>query len=237
MSRQIAFPLQNQYTFSWVPIPKWLVIFVHWLTSSQHEGIFVEWEKYFNNAWYSTLRFNLYWDGEGERKLEEVCLQDNIDDVNSVIKYAYDLWYKSVFLVWHSYGCIANLYANLENIQWLLMRDPSIWWKWLIQDVYVDEDWYYIDRWNGYKYRIGGKLYNDFQIPSSKFLEKMSQVNIPVMMIWAENWLANVAKQYFETANHPKELKIIKWAYHRFDLGWMKELLSSSLERIKQSQI
>ena len=223
--------IPNQYTYSEVSNPKWLIIFVHWLTSSQDEEMFIEGEKFFNSKWFSTLRFNLYWDWTEERKLIEVCLQDNIDDVNSALKFWNELWYKSIFLVGHSYGWIANLYANLSNVTWLLMWDSSIGWEQLLSDVYLDENGkHYIDWWDGYKHYIGKKLYEDFQIPSEIFLKKISEINIPVKIIWAEFWLSETAKEYYEYANEPKELNIISWADHRFLDWWMDELLSVSLK-------
>ena len=229
----MKFPISNSYTYSEVSNPKWLIIFVHWLTSSQDEEIFVQWEKIFNAKWFSTLRFNLYWDWPKERKLNEVCLQDNIDDVNCALKFWNELWYKSIFLVWHSYGWIANLFANLSGVTWLLMWDSSIWWKWLLEDVYEDENWWhYIDWWDWYKHHISEKLYKDFYIPSEKFLEKMSEINIPVKIIWAEFWLAETAKRYYEYANEPKELCIITWADHRFLNREMKGLFNESLNWI-----
>ncbi len=227
----MKFPIPNLYTYSEVINPKWLIIFVHWLTSSQDEEMFVEGQKSFNENWYSTLRFNLYGDWPEERKLNEIWLQDNIDDVNCALKFWKELGYKSIFLVWHSYGWIANLYANLWNVTWLLMWDSSIGWEQLLSDVSLDENGkHYIDWWNGYRHYIGKKLYEDFQIPSEKFLEKISEINIPVKIIWAENWLAEVAKKYYECANEPKELNIISWADHRFLDWWMEELLSITLK-------
>ena len=226
----MKFHIPNQYTYSEVSNPKWLIIFVHWLTSSQDEEIFVQWEKFFNAKWFSTLRFNLYWDWPKERKLNEVCLQDNIDDVNCALKFWNELWYKSIFLVWHSYGWIVNLFANLSSVTWLLMWDSSIGWEQLLSDVYCDEKWeHYIDWWDGYRHYIGKKLFKDFQISSERFLEKIFEINIPVKIIWAEFWLAETAKRYYEYANQPKELCIITWADHRFLDWWMKELLSESL--------
>lgn len=230
----MKFCIPNQYTYSEVSNPKWLIIFVHWLTSSQDEEMFVEGEKFFNAKWFSTLRFNLYWDWQEERKLNEVSLQDNIDDVNSALKFWNELWYKSIFLVGHSYGWIANLYANHSSVTWMLMRDSSIWWEWLLEDVYEDgKGWYYIDWWNWVKYEISGKLYEDFQIPSERFLEKISEIKIPVKIVWAEFWLAEVARKYYEYANEPKDLCIICWADHRFLDWWMDELLYESLKWIR----
>ena len=229
----MKFSIPNLYTYSEVKNPKWLIIFVHWLTSSKDEEMFVQWEKFFNENWFSTLRFNFYGDWPEERKLNEIWLQDNIDDVNSALKFWKELGYKSIFLVWHSYGWIANLYANLSNVTWLLMWDPSIWWKWLLEDVYEGwKWWHYIDWWDWIKYTISEKLYEDFQIPSERFLEKISKINIPVKIIWAENWLGEVAKIYYGCANAPKELNIIPWADHRFLDRWMRELLDGSLNWI-----
>ena len=229
----MKFPIPNSYTYSEVSNPKWLIIFVHWLTSSQDEEIFVQWEKIFNAKWFSTLRFNLYWDWPKERKLNEVCLQDNIDDVNCALKFWNELWYKSIFLVWHSYGWIANLFANLSGVTWLLMWDSSIGWEQLLSDVYCDEKWeHYIDWWDGYRHYIGKKLFKDFQISSERFLEKISEINIPVKIIWAEFWLAETAKRYYEYANEPKELCIITWADHRFLNREMKGLFNESLNWI-----
>ena len=232
----MKFPISNLYTYSKVTNPKWLIIFVHWLTGSQDEEMFVQWERFFNENWYSTLRFNLYWDWSQERKLIEVCLQDNIDDVNAILGYCSKLWYKAIFLVWHSYGGIVNLYVDHSNLSWLLMWDSSIWWKWLLKDVYEDwKWWYYIDWWDWFKHYVSEKFYEDFLIPSENFLEKMSEVNIPVKIIWAENWLADVAKKYYECAKDPKEMNIISWAYHRFLGWWMDELLRESLKWISKN--
>ena len=226
----MIFPISNQYTYSEISNTKWLIIFVHWLTSSKDEEMFVQWEKFFNAKWFSTLRFNLYWDWLEERKLNEVCLQDNIDDVNSVLIFWKELGYESIFLVWHSYGWIANLYADLSSVTWLLMWDSSIGWEQLLSDVYCDENGeYYIDWWDGYQHYIGEKLYEDFQIPSERFLERISEINIPIKIIWAELWLAEVAKKYYEYANESKELNIILWADHRFLRWWMEELFCESL--------
>ena len=78
-------PTKNAYAYCNVPEPKWIIIFVHWLTSSKDEEMFIQAEKLFSENWYSTIRFNLYWDLPWEKKLSEVSLQDHINDVNEVI--------------------------------------------------------------------------------------------------------------------------------------------------------
>ena len=85
---------------------------------------------------------------------------------------------------------------------------------------------------DGYRHYIGEKLYEDFQIPSERFLERISEIKIPIKIIWAELWLAGTAKKYYHYANEPKELYIIIWADHRFLNWWMEELLVESLKWI-----
>ena len=190
-------PIENTYIYHEIPQSKWIIIFVHWLTSDQNEEMFVQWEKIFNANWYSTIRFNLYWDLPGERRLDEICLQDNIDDVNGVIDFCKSKWYNKIFLVGHSYGWIANLYANHDGISWILMWDSSIGWEQLLSDVHLDENWkHYIDWWDWYRHYINEKLYQDFQIPSEKFLQKILEIKVPIKIIWAEKWLWETAKKY-----------------------------------------
>ena len=153
-------PTKNAYAYCNVPQSKWIIIFVHWLTSSKDEEMFVQAEKFFSENNYSTVRFNLYWDLPWEKKLKDVGLSDNIQDVNEVVNYYKSEWFKKIFLVWHSYWWIVNLYVNHENISWILMWDSSIWWKWLLEDVHEDENWkYYIDWWNWYNGSWFGQYY------------------------------------------------------------------------------
>ena len=109
-------PTKNAYTCCNVPQAKWIIIFVHWLTSSKDEEMFVQAEKLFSENNYSTIRFNLYWELPWERKLDEVDLNDQIEDVNKVINFYKWEWYKRIFLVWHSSWWLVNLYVNHENI-------------------------------------------------------------------------------------------------------------------------
>ena len=111
------------------------------------------------------------------------------------------------------------------------MRDSSIGGEQLLSDVHLDENWkHYIDRWDWYKHYISEKLFQDFQIPSEEFLEKISEVKVPIKIIWAVKWLWDTAKQYYKYANEPRQLTIISWADHRF-LDWgMDKLFKGSLE-------
>lgn len=227
-------PTQNAYNFWFVPQSKWLIIFVHWLTSSKDEKIYLQAEKFFSENNYSTIRFNLYWDLPWEKKFSHMSLKDHIYDVNEVINFYKSEWFKKIFLVWHSYWWIVNLYVNHENISWILMRDPSIWWQWLLEDVHEDESGkHYIDWWDWYRHYISEKLFQDFQIPSEEFLEKLKEIKIPIKIVAAENWLSRAAERYYEVANEPKEISIIKWANHTFQDWWIDKLLKESLKRLE----
>ena len=227
--------VKDSYSYKTVPNSKWILVFVHWLTSSKDEEIFVHWESFFNENGYSTIRFNQYWDFPWERKLEEVTLQDNIDDVNKVIDFCISENHKNIYLVWHSYWWLVNLYVKHDNITSILMRDSSIAWEGLLEDVYKDENGkHYIDWWSGYRFYIGEWLYKDFLRPSEEYLEKIATIHLPIKVITAEYWLAKAGERYYNAiTTDKKEFVIIPWAYHRFDEGWMDKLFMESLNWIE----
>lgn len=226
--------IQNRYILSSIPQSKWLILFVHGLTSSQDEPIFREAEGFFNENQYSTFRFNFYGNLEGERKLTDITLQDHISDVNNIIHFLSLQGFSKIFLVGHSYGGIVNLYVKHDRISGILMWDSSIWGEGLLNDVYLDEHWkYYIDRWNGHKYYINDQLYHDFEIPSEVYLQKIKVISLPIKIMAAEYGLVQAAKKYYEAAQDPKELSLVKCADHRFLEHWMDSLLQESLNWIE----
>lgn len=221
---------------------KGLIIFVHGLTSSQDEPIIKHWSVYFTKKWYITYKFNLYGKEKNARKLETSCLKNHVDDINKVTTYFQKKWIKKIFLIWHSFGWLSILYANLSNIKWVTLWDASIWWKELLSDVTYDKKTkkMIIDRWDWVIYNIGSKMYKDFLIDSKKNLERMSKIRKPIKIICAEKWLQKAWKEYYknsyyDVANTSKELSIIPWAWHCFFEKWTKEkLFEETNKRVKK---
>lgn len=200
-----------------------LIIFVHGLTSSQEEPIINQWEIYFNGQWYSTFRFNLYGDRDNERKLITNSLTENIKDINDVIDYFVNQWEKNIILIWHSFGWLALLYVDLSLVSKIVLWDASIGWEELLWDVYEDQQWKYIDRWDDYHYYISEQLYKDFSLDSQIHIEQLKSIQIPVIIICAEHGLQEPALIYSKAIW--KTPLIVSWADHIFSDNKHKKIL------------
>ena len=215
---------------------KGLIIFVHGLTGSQNEHIFVNGTKYFIKKWYSTYRFNLYGEEKNARKLETTNLKEHIHDLSMVTRHFQKQWIKKIFLVGHSLGGLTILYSNISKIAWIILWDSSIWGKELLSDVTYNkkDDIYIIDRWQGYTYNINKGMYKDFSINPKQHLKQVSKINIPIKIICAEKWLKNAGTRYYKAANAPKDFVILQWASHCFDeKGAEEKLFTETHKRIR----
>lgn len=232
MQKEIIIKTTDNKNIYWIydnleVISKWLIIFIHGLTWSRDEGIFVHWEKYFNEKWYSTFRFNLYGDRENGRKLSETNLQDHIIDVNNVVKYFEEKWERKIFLIGHSFGGLTILYSDLSEISTIVLRDPSMGGKKTLDSVVYNEETsnYMIDWWKGEQYPISDDMYRDFCIDSENHLDRIKKIKLPTKIICAENGLKQQSEKYYEVANEPKGFAMIPVARHCFHEEWTKEKL------------
>lgn len=232
MQEKIMINTTNDKIIYWIfnnpeNISKGLIIFVHGLTWSMDEHIFVNWEKYFNEKWYSTFRFNLYGDKINWRKLSETNLQEHVIDVNNVVKYFQEKWKEKIILIWHSFGGLTILYSDLSKISTAVLRDPSMGGKKTLNSVVYNQKTsnYVIDWWSGEQYPISDSMYKDFCIDSENHLDKMKEIKLPIKIICAENWLKIQSERYYEVANEPKKFAMIPVARHCFHEEWTEEQL------------
>ena len=211
-----------------------LIIFVHGLTGSKDEMMYLAGESFFIEKWFDVVRFNLYGTAPGEKKLSEVSLKDHIADVNEKIRKAVNQGYEKIFLIGHSFGGLTILYADLEFISKIVMRDPSIGWKETLEDVYHDEKGYYIDRGDGIRFDISEEIYHDFNKDPNQHLEQIKKLSLPIKIIGAEFGLPENSKKYYLAANEPKALTIVSWASHCFLEEWkIEELLNETYQRLQ----
>ncbi len=232
MQKKIVIKTTDNKNIYWIfnnpeNISKGLIIFVHWLTWSRDEDMFVHWEKYFNDKWYSTFRFNLYGSEKNGRILSETDLQDHIVDVDNVVKYFQEKWEKKIFLIGHSFWWLTILYSDLSGISSIILRDPSIGGKELLEDVVYNEtnSNYVIDWWSGEQYPISDIMYRDFCIEPQIHLDKMAGIKLAVKIICAENGLKQQAEKYYKVANEPKKFAMVSGARHCFHEEWTEDIL------------
>jgi pimeloyl-ACP methyl ester carboxylesterase len=210
---------------------------MHGLTSSIQEPIIQNGSKYFAKKWFTTYRFNFYGNETNARKLGKTTLKNHITDTNKVIKYFKEQWHNNIFLIGHSFGWLTILYTNTKNISWIILRDPSIGGKELLDDVTYDIKTrsYSIDRGDGYKYIIGSKMYKDFSIEPKEHLMQITRIHLPTKIICAEKWLQKAGKKYYKTVSNPKEFSIIPWASHCFnEEGTEEKLFEETYKRVKK---
>ena len=202
-----------------------LIIFVHGLTGSKDEIIYVYGEEFFQSKGYDTYRFNLYGTAPWEKKLSEVSLKDHVFDVSQTVSDFVEKGYEKIYLVGHSFWGLTILYSDLTYVSALVLRDSSIGGNELLTDTYQDENSLYIDWWDGIRYPISQEMYNDFMISPEEHKNQISKLNLPIKIITAEFWLPIVAKELFDSANEQKSFSLIKNASHTFLEEWVKEVL------------
>ncbi len=91
-----------------------LIIFSHGITVNKSEnGLFEEFEKYFNKEGLNTIRYDFRGHGESPIKDQDCTIMGMIQDFISIYKYS-ELHYDKVFLISTSFGCSINLLALNE---------------------------------------------------------------------------------------------------------------------------
>ncbi len=105
-----------------------LIIFVHGLSGNQHEHQYFNAVPFFCSRGYDVFRFNLYDSEDRARQLSECSISIHARDVNSVVENFKDK-YDELFLVGHSFGCLAIMNANLEPIRKIIYWDPTCGFK------------------------------------------------------------------------------------------------------------
>ena len=103
-----------------------LIIFVHWLYADKDEEFYIDSSNYFTIRWFNVFRFNLYWEWNNVRRLNDVDLSVNSNDLNSVIDFLKPN-YNDIYLVWHSLWASAILNIDTSIISKIVLWDPSAW--------------------------------------------------------------------------------------------------------------
>ncbi len=241
MISELRIPTSNEKyiygTLSTVEQSKWLIIFVHGLTSSQEEPMIAHGQPHFNAKWYSTFRFNLYGNNIDERKLVDTTIKDHITDTNIVVDHFVEQGYTNIILIGHSLGGLTILYSDLTHVSRVVLRDASIGGKELLDDVTYNQekDYYFVDWWDGVEYLIWNTMYQEFCTPRETNLAQITQVHIPIKIISADSGWEAHGRKYYEAANEPKAFHLVKWAHHCFQEPWAEdELYAESLEWIEE---
>lgn len=174
----------------------------------------------------STIRFDFYGHGESDGRFEDITLSRAVENVLSVIKYAKDQGYKTIYLVGSSFGGAASILAAAQSIDVarLALISPVSSYKqkevrkWGLEGL---EKW----KENGYVYKIkkdGRKLKLNY-----KFFEDLSKndgysaaetIKAPTLIVHGSKDETVLIEQSIKTSKIISDchLEIIEGADHRY---------------------
>lgn len=209
-----------------------VIVIVHGLTGDLTEYLHKTAALFFARHGYDVLRFNLYGEGEGARRLRDCTLQTHAGDLRAVLEQKAKT-YRDVFLAGHSYGGPTVMLANPERIRAASLWDPSFdlprLWSLLPA---TQENGYWIEG------RGVEKLLNPAmmaEVPSydrERCLALASAARFPVQVIHAEHCIYNAPDEIsWHSAGHAEnERHLVAGADHCFHDGdTVNMLLAHSL--------
>ena len=201
-----------------------LVIFVHGFTGHPNEHFLYNAAKFFTNKGLDTFRFSFYSDNTDARKLTETSFSEHIKDLEVVTNYFKDQ-YTSIYLVGHSLGAEVIIYSSADDYQAVVLWEPARDVKDLCLDLEFNKEIdCYIEHSN-VDILVGKNFVTDAEnLPT--ITPVIKSFNKPIKIIGAELAGAKIAEElYFNNANNPKEIYIIKNSGHTFDENGAEEEL------------
>ena len=159
---------------------KGIVIFCHWLWSSQNSKTFdilAEWLLSYN---ISSIKFDFFWHGKSSGYFESLDPYQSLYALEKVFDFVKELWFKQIGLVWTSYGgLIASAFSIKHSVDFLLLKSP-------VSDYYQKEKmlyWIeYIENWKKQGYCIKN-IWQEKKLFYS-FLENISKKDFLVSEFW-----------------------------------------------------
>jgi pimeloyl-ACP methyl ester carboxylesterase len=212
-----------------------LVIFVHGLTGHKNEHYFYNGASHFAKHGFDTFRFDLYSWEKGSRRLSRCTTKTHAEDLNRVTAHFLKK-YKKLHVVGHSLGTTTIFLSDTSKFSSIVLWDPS-----MIDELIglVDKKIYepklksYVLDW-GVDCLIGKAMHEEWRRLPSLF-DLVSAITQPIKIIIAEKGVGNKAKKYFERANKPKSLTVLKGVGHTFDEeGAEEKLLKETLRWIER---
>lgn len=198
-----------------------LFIVVHGLSGSMDEDFYVNATRWFAEQGYATFRFNLYSAEKDSRQLMTSTLKMHSSDIDTIVRYFHKKKFGKIFLAGHSYGGTSILLSNDQKFDGAVLWDPS--YKVSFTKTphgspaakYIKAIKGYLMNW-GINVVIGKAMADEADTMDWDTLTK--NFHAPLKIIVAgKNTLVSGAKHYFKTANHPKDLTIVKDATHYFN--------------------
>jgi len=198
-----------------------LFIIVHGLPGSMDEDFYLDATRWFAKQGYATFRFNLYGAEKDSRQFMDSTLETHASDIDAIVRYFRKKKFNKIFIAGHSYGGPSILLSKKQEFNGVVLWDPSYKVSFTKNTTgfpvvkYIKEIKGYLMNW-GINIIIGKAMADEANNLDWENLTK--NFRVPLKIITAgKGELIRGAKQYFKTADKPKELDIIKNATHYFN--------------------
>lgn len=215
-----------------------LAIFVHGLTGHPNEHTFHAAAEQYPKKGVDVFRFALYTGEKGGRKLSECTISTHANDLNKVLNH-FRKTYRKLAVIGHSLGSPTILKSDTSKVDIVILWDPSYLSgrsNDIPKKVRIDGKEVYIEEW-GTEYLMNPAMVKEWRwFDAKNELGLITKLNRPLKIIAASKGiLVPGSKAYFNVAQEPKHLTIIKNATHCFDeQGKEVELLKETLSWIKK---
>jgi pimeloyl-ACP methyl ester carboxylesterase len=215
--------------------PTKAVIFVHGLTAHENFHLYHNAARVFPRHGFATIRFNLYDSQKNARALQNCTIAIHAQDINTIVTH-FKNQFETLYLVGHSMGGPSILLADTSKINAIVLWDPSHHLSLHTRNplTYEKKEDHVIIHWH-LDIIMGLEMYNEWlNFQDTNIL--IANITKPIKIICAQKGtLASTSKLYFESANEPKELCIIKGAGHCFDEeNTEEELFKETVHWIKK---
>ncbi|HLD17828.1 MAG TPA: hypothetical protein VJB99_02010 [Patescibacteria group bacterium] len=129
MEKNVHFKTKGGYQiYGTLKIPKKsaknLVIFAHGLSDHRNTHLIFNGSKYFQKKGWTSFRFDFYSGEKGGRKLQDVTLRSQTEDLEKVVVH-FQKDFEKIFVIGHSLACPSILQMNLNQVAGVILLEPS----------------------------------------------------------------------------------------------------------------
>lgn len=217
-------------------LDKPLVIFVHGLGGRMDQHIYYNGVRFLEKNNISSFRFNLYSWEDDARNLSDCTIEIHSNDLDAVISYFRKKGVKKIFVVGHSFGGPTILLSKHKDFNGVILWDPSYGEPKSFQDTkYLESLKMYRARWE-FDVLLNKEMIEEGEGLKEKEERAIEEIHVPIKIITAgDSFLQDGGEKYYQLANEPKKLVVIKGAGHTFDEdGAEGELFQETLEWIQR---
>lgn len=207
-----------------------VVVIVHGLTGHMNEYMHIRLAQLLSRNGYPAIRFSHYEDEPGARTFHDSTIREHVADTTTVLEYARSKGYSRVILAGHSLGSPVAIAATTDQVDGLILVDPTGWPADRIKDWQTYDPEHRVSYLNwARRIILGERWIKDAQTFPNSY-DQFSKVACPIHIIAAErgDQMAYCQRYHEIHPAHPP-IKIISAATHCFTEEGATESLATEI--------